>query len=194
MLTSKNGSPNGTQMGPKQKMGPQMGPKMGPWLWDMPNLAWDMPNLAWDGPNMGHAQPGHGTGPTWHGTCPTWAWDMPNLDQGHAHCPWSMDMPNQWARTAQGPTNGPEQPRVQQMGPNGPGSNKWARTAQGPTNGPERPKVWAGPGQYLGPGWAWTLRRVGPSSKPLCQIDRNQAIRGEDQMDTKIIFGKAKVN
>ena len=78
------------------------------WAWDMPNLAWDMPNLAWDGPNL--------------------AWDMPNLGMGHAqtgmghaqpgmghaHCPWSMDMPNQI---------GPERPRDQQLGPNGPGSN-----------------------------------------------------------------------
>ena len=56
--------------------------------WDMPNLAWDMPNLAWDMPNL--------------------AWDMPNLGMGHA----------------------------QPMGPNGPGSNNWARTAQGPNNGP----------------------------------------------------------
>ena len=112
----------GPKMGPKQKMGPQKGPKWAPnkkWVpkWDpkwapghgtCPTWTWDMPNLAWDMPNL--------------------AWDMPNLDQGHAHCPWSMDMPNQWARTALGPTNGPERPRVQQMGPNGPGTN-WARTA-----------------------------------------------------------------
>ena len=51
-----------------------------------------------------------------------WAWDMPNLDMGraqpgmgHTQCPWSMDMPNQI---------GPERPRVQQMGPNGPGSKQ----------------------------------------------------------------------
>ena len=84
----------------------------------MPNLAWDMPNLAWDMPNLDMV--------------PNLAWDMPNL---------AWDMPNQWARTAQGPTIGPERPRVQQLGPNGPGSNNWARTAQGPTNGPERHRV-----------------------------------------------------
>ena len=83
----------GPQMGPKwaqTKMGPQKGPKMGPWVWDMPNL--DMGHAQ---PGMGHAQPGMGHA-------------QPGM--GHAQPPWSMDMPNQWARTAQGPTNGPERP------------------------------------------------------------------------------------
>ena len=124
-------------MGPKQKWVPKWDPKWAPgygtsptWTWDRPNLAWDMPNLAWDMPNldMGHAQPGHGTCPTWTWDMPNLAWDMPNLawdgpnldighaqpGMGHAQPPWSMDMPNQWARTAQGPNNGPERPRVQQ--------------------------------------------------------------------------------
>ena len=72
-----------------------------------------------------------------------------SLVQGHAHCPWSMDVPglgpnspgSNWARTAQG-LIGPERPRVQH-GPSGPGSN-WARMAQGPI-GPEGPSGQFGP-------------------------------------------------
>ena len=64
---------------------------------------------------------------------PNLAWDMPTV-------------PGVWTR----PTNGPERPRVQQMGPNGPGSN----------NGPERPRV-----QQLGPNgpgsnWARTASHL----------------------------------
>ena len=106
-----------------------------------------LPNLDPRAPKIGPRAPGAGT-------CPM------SMDQGHAQCPWSMDMPNQWVRTAQGPTNGPERPRVQQLGPNGPGSNNWARTAQGPTIGPERPRV-----QQLGP------NGPGPASSTPLQKD-----------------------
>ena len=108
-----------------QKMGPQMGPKMGP-KWD-PN---GTPNGTQNGPlGMGHAQTGHGTCPTWHGTCPTW----------HGTCPtWTRDMPNlAWDMpTVPGVWTCPTK-----LGPNGPGSKQWARTAQGPNNGPEWPRV-----------------------------------------------------
>ena len=93
-------------MDPKQKMGPQIGPTMGPWTWDMPNLGMGhaQPGMGHAQPGMGHAQPGMGHA-------------QPMGPNGPG--------PNKWARTAQGPTNGPERPRAQQMGPNGPGPNNW---------------------------------------------------------------------
>ena len=86
-------------------------------------------------------------------------------------------MPNQWARMAQGPTNGPERPRAKQMGPNGPGSNNWARTAQGPTNGPERPRV-----QQLGPNGPgsnnWARMAQGPTIGPERRRDQQLGPNG----------------
>ena len=64
-------------------------------------------------PGMGHAQPGMG-----HAQ-PGMGHDQPGM--GHAQ---------------------PGMGHAQPMGPSGPGSNKSARTAQGPTIGPERPRDW----------------------------------------------------
>ena len=84
---------------------PHAPPNLGPRAPKLRLGLWTFDSRHFSNLDRGHAQPGHGT-------CPTWTWDMPNLDQGHAHCPWTRDMPTAPGPGALGPILGALGPRL----------------------------------------------------------------------------------